>query len=72
MMRRYLNQPIFWCWIFVTIGLAHVIAALIYDRWGGLIIALVGFTAALLIATVIQRRRYKNTHLKNKGNMPSA
>jgi uncharacterized membrane protein YccC len=71
MMRRYINEPIFWCWIFVAIGLAHVIAALIYDRWGGLIIALVGFIAALLIATVIQRRRYKNNHPENKGNMPS-
>jgi hypothetical protein len=71
MMRRYINQPLFWCWLFVAIGLAHVIVALIYDRWGGLTISLVGFIAALMIAIVFQRRRYKDTHPKNKANMPS-
>ena len=69
-MRKLVNQPLFWCWLLVGIGLAHVVVALIYDRWGGLTIALLGVFAALMIAIVIQRRRYKNFHLRNKGDMP--
>jgi hypothetical protein len=63
-MHGYLNQPLFWCWLFVVIGLIHVVVALIYDAWGGLTISLLGFFGALVVAVVIQRRRYKNTHPK--------
>jgi hypothetical protein len=62
-----LNKPLVWCWLFVAIGLAHVLAALMFELWGGLIIALIGLAAVLAVTIVIQRRRYKNLHPKNKS-----
>jgi uncharacterized membrane protein len=61
-----LNKPLVWCWLFVAIGLAHVLAALMLERWDGLAIALFGLAAVLAVTMVIQRRRYKNLHPENQ------
>ena len=66
MKGRYFKQPLFWCWLFVAIWLAHVLAALVYERWGGLTISMVGLLAALMLVIVLHHRRYKKFHPHNK------
>jgi hypothetical protein len=63
-MRKLVNQPLFWCWIFVGIWFAHVAITLYMQRWAGLTISLLGTLAALLVATAIYRRRLKNLYPK--------
>jgi Flp pilus assembly protein TadB len=62
MMRKGINSPLFWCWLFVVIWLAHVVMTLVMQRWEGLTISLVGLLAALMVASAVQSRRNKNLH----------
>jgi hypothetical protein len=60
MMRKGMNHPLSWCWLFVLIWLAHVVVTFVQQRWEGLTISLIGLLAALLVASAIQSRRNKN------------
>lgn len=61
-LQRIVGQPLYWCWLFVAIWLAHVLVAIMLQRWTGLAISLFGLLGALMVVSAIQSRRRKNLY----------
>jgi hypothetical protein len=69
-MRKFIQQPYFWCWLFVVTWGVHVIATLLMQRWQAAALFFVAFIAAAMVLGAIWSRRQKNlypeTNNKNK------
>jgi len=61
-MHKFIQQPLFWCWLFVVIWGLHVIMTLLMQRWQGAVISLLALAGAVMVLSAINSRRQKNLY----------